>query len=364
MISIPQSGQILHLAKIYSGAVAFGAIANWLDVPLPWMIGSLVFAMLVRLSGRTIRLPEPTRPLGQMLVASSVGLSFTPEAVGAMVDLLGPMLTATALTIAAGFACAALVIRLTGVDAVTATLASMPMGPVESAVLARRHGIEPGPVVFSQTMRIVFLVLVVPPALVWIDGSVDDPSAALREMHWTPGGAVLLFFTAVVGAAVAAAARISNPFFVGALAGAAGAAALSFPITAYPYAVLAAAQVFLGVWLGAGVDRNLFRRAGSFLAAALASTLVLVALCIGIAAGIAWIAALPLPVMVLATAPGSVTEMALTAKILQQGVAIVTAFHLTRIFIIMPFAPLIVGMTARVARRFNIGPPISTDRGT
>ncbi|WP_274425226.1 AbrB family transcriptional regulator [Chelativorans sp. YIM 93263] len=38
--------------------------------------------------------------------------------------------------------------------------------------------------------------------------------------------------------------------------------------------------------------------------------------------------------------PGSVTEMALTAKILEQGVAIVKAFHVVRIFIIIPSAPL------------------------
>jgi uncharacterized protein len=362
MIGRSLSRRSLHIAQIYAGAVASGAVASWLNVPLPWMIGSLLFAMLVRLADRPVRVPMRTRPLGQLLVASSVGLSFTPEAVSAMGALLGPMLAATALTVAAGFAAAALVMRLAGVDAVTATLASMPMGPVESANLARRYGIAPGPVVVSQTMRIVMLVIFVPPALVWIDGSVDDPSAALRETPWTLGGAVLLFVCAGAGALLLNALRISNPWFVGSLAGAAGAAALTLPISAYPYPVLAAAQIFLGVWLGAAVDRELFRRAGGFLLAAFASALLLIGLCIAVGIGLAWSAGLPLPVMILATAPGSVTEMALTAKILQQGVAVVTAFHLTRIFIILPFAPLIVGMTARAATRFGIGPPIEPDR--
>ena len=58
--------------------------------------------------------------------------------------------------------------------------------------------------------------------------------------------------------------------------------------------------------------------------------------------------------MILATAPGSVTEMALTAKILQDGIAAVTAFHLVRIFIIMPFAPLIINLTARLARMWGL----------
>lgn len=139
--------------------------------------------------------------------------------------------------------------------------------------------------------------------------------------------------------------RISNPFFVGPMAGAAIAAALTLPITAYPYIVLAGAQVLLGVWLGSAFDRTLLRRAGGFIAAAAVSTLLLIGLCLGVGAAIAWTTGQSLPVMILATAPGSVTEMSLTAKALQQGVAIVTAFHLTRIFIILPSAPLIIGLT-------------------
>lgn len=350
-----------HIAAIYGGAFVSGLIADRIGMPLPWMIGALLFAMAVRLAERPVRVPARTRPLGQMLVASSVGLAFTPDAVNAVAALLGPMLAATALTLVAGFAAAALVMRLARVDALTATLASVPMGPVESANLAVRHGVAPGPVVFAQTLRIVLLVLFVPPALVWLDGSVSDPMAALRDVAWTPGGAALLLACAAAGGLAARAIGVSNPNFVGPLAGSAGAAALTLPITAYPYPVLAMAQLFLGVWLGAAFDRELIRRAGGFLAAAFASTLVLVGSCLAMGAGLAWATGLALPVMILATAPGSVTEMALTAKILQQGVAVVTAFHLVRIFIILPSAPLIAGLTARAARRWRIGPGFEGD---
>ena len=71
-------------------------------------------------------------------------------------------------------------------------------------------------------------------------------------------------------------------------------------------------------------------------------------------AAIAWITGEKWTVMILATAPGSVTEMALTAKILQEGIAVVTAFHLVRIFIILPFAPLMISLTARLARMWGL----------
>lgn len=64
-------------------------------------------------------------------------------------------------------------------------------------------------------------------------------------------------------------------------------------------------------------------------------------------AGLSW------ELMVLGTAPGGVTEMALTAKFLGQDVALITAFHLTRIFILMPNIPWIIRMSHRFERRRN-----------
>ncbi len=344
----------LHVLMIYSGAFAFGLVADWFNVPLPWMIGAMVFATAMRMSDRDVHVPGRTRQIGQILVASSVGLSFTPEAVAAMGTLLIPMVLVALLTVLIGFVVAAVLMRMTHVDVVTASLASIPMGPVESATLAGKHGVAPGPVVFAQTLRIMLLVLLIPPILVALDGSVRDPSAVLRSMPWTVPGALLLCATGVLGALFARAVGLANPFFVGSIGGAALAAAFSLPITAYPYPVLVIAQIFLGVFLGAVFDRALLRRAGSFIPAAVVSSLLMVALCAVMGMGLVWITGQPWQVMILSTAPGSVTEMALTAKILQQGIAVVTAFHLVRIFIILPFAPVIIGVTARLARQWGL----------
>ena len=346
-----------HVALIYAGAVIAGAAADFFRLPLPWMIGAMVFATTVRMSGLAIRVPGFTRPLGQMVVAGSVGLSFTPAAVSALGALLVPMVAAALLTVLAGFLVATVVMRLAHMDVVSASLASVPIGPVETVVLARRHGVDPGPVVFAQTLRIMTLVLLIPPALLALDGGVSDPSAAIRDMPWDAPGAALLALLAVAGAGLARLVRLSNPFFVGSLGGAALGAALSLPVTAFPYALLATAQIFLGVWLGAVFDRSLLVRARGFIMAAFVSTALMIALCAAMGIALSVITGLPWPVMILATAPGSVTEMALTAKILQQGIAVVTAFHVVRIFIILPSAPLIIGVTARVARRYGIGPP-------
>ncbi|MBK1634933.1 AbrB family transcriptional regulator [Rhodovulum adriaticum] len=347
----PPFGHLAHAALIYGGALVSGLVAHRIGFPLPWMLGAMVFAAGVRLADRPVAIPVQTRQIGQVLVAASVGLSFTPEAVAAMGSMLGAMLASAALTVVIGFVVAAALMRLARVDVITAVLSSIPMGPVESAVLAQTHGVAPGPVVFAQTLRITALVIVIPPTIVALDGTVRDPVAVLARTEWNLHGAALLALAGIGGALVARRLRIANPFFVGALGGAALAAALSLPITAFPYPVLVLAQVFLGVWLGAVFDRDLLRRARGFVPAAVVSSLLLTVLCAGMGLGLAGLSGQPGPVMVLATAPGSVTEMALTAKILQEGLALVTAFHLVRIFVIIPNAGRIIGLTARLVGR-------------
>ena len=347
--------RLMHVLLIYAGALAFGFIAFRLYFPLPWMIGAMVFASAVRLADRPVEIPVQTRQIGQVLVASSVGLSFTPDAVRAMGSLLIPMIGAAGLTIAISFVVAATLMRLARVDVVTATLASLPMGPVESAVLARKHGIVPGPVVFAQTLRIMLLVTLIPPAMVAIDGTVRDPVAVLSSTPWSLRGALLLYAAGQTGALLARWIGLANPYFIGALGGAALAAALSLPITALPYPALVAAQILLGVWLGAAFDRELLRRAGGFIPGAVIASLLLIALCLLMGLGLAWLTGQSWQAMILSAAPGGVTEMALTAKILQDGLAVVTAFHLVRIFIILPFASTIIGVTARLAQRHGTG---------
>lgn len=334
--------RLAHVMAIMAGAILFGFLALWLQFPLPWMLGALVFSATVRLLDYPVRVPVQTRQLGQVLVASSVGLSFTPEALQLMGTLAIPMVLAALLTIILSFGVAAVLMRMTSAGASTAILATLPMGPVESALLARKHDTVPGPVVFAQTMRIVLLVVLIPPLIVFLDGGVNDPVAVLRAAEWTPGGAVLLFAFGMTGALTLRAIRISNPFFLGALGGAALGAVIGLPVSSYPYVVLAGAQIFLGIWLGAVFDRDLFRNARGFLPGSILTSVLMIILCAVMGLGIAWLTGQPWQVMVLATAPGSVTEMALTAKILQDGLAVVTAFHIVRIFIILPFSALIV----------------------
>ena len=343
-----------RLAAIYAAAALAGLLFAWIGFPLPWLVGAIVFAAIATISGVDVRVPLITRPLGQVLIAGSVGLAFTPEAISVILANILPMMALAVLTVGAGFLAAAVLARLAHADVMTASLAMVPIGPVESANLAIRYGLNPGPVVFAQSTRIVLIIVIIPPIIVAITGSSGDLAAALSTTPITLEGTALLFGLALVAGIVLRRLKIANPFFLGPLAASAVAAATGLPVTPFPFEVIAGAQVILGVWLGGMFDRDLMAKAGRYVPATLLATLSLIALCAVMGLGVTAVTGLPWTTMALASAPGSVTEMALTAKMLGDGVALVTAFHLTRIFMVTPAAPLIFRATAWMAGRMGM----------
>jgi uncharacterized membrane protein AbrB (regulator of aidB expression) len=67
-------------------------------------------------------------------------------------------------------------------------------------------------------------------------------------------------------------------------------------------------------------------------------TLGLMLLCVGFAGLLALAIDLPMATLVLSTAPGGIAEMAITAKVLQLGVPVVTAFHVCRLVAVLLLA--------------------------
>lgn len=340
---------------VYAGALGAGYVMSWLRVPMPWMIGPMVLAGVFGTVGRSVNPPIITRAVGQTVVAGVVGLSFTPSSLAAVAEQIVPMVAVAVMTIVAGFVVAAVLMRLSRIDVVSASIASIPAGPVEMAALAVQHGVAPGPVAFAQTLRISLLVLILPPVLVTIDKGFADPALVLTGGDGSPLGAALLISIAAAGGILFRYVRISNAFFLGPLSLTAIASALALPVSAPPDWVMAGAQILLGVWLGSMFDREMLSRSPGFVPAACMSTALLLGLSVVMAFVVSALTGIDWRTMVLATAPGSVTEMALTAKILQQDVALVTAFHVIRIFIIIPAAPLIFAVTARLANRSSGG---------
>ncbi|MGO4917317.1 AbrB family transcriptional regulator [Pseudogemmobacter sp. W21_MBD1_M6] len=328
------------------------ACAGWgferIGAPLPWMIGPLLLSAAVFIGpAPRITVPNRLRPVGQIVVATQVGLAFSPAALSVLAEL-APIIVGTALaTVACIFVTALIISRISGQSLAQAFLSAAPTSPVEAAAMARAAGIDPMPVILSQTIRLAAVVLILPFALYAIDGWPDAQRTPVTLRIGDPVAVLILAGFGVAGAWMFRMARVPNPNFLGPMTLAAILSASGFGPAPYPPIVLAVAQIVLGTWLGATFRREIVTTALWMSLVGVATAVLLLLLCSLSGLGIAWMSGVDWRTLVLGAAPGGAVEMALTAKFLQQNVVLITTFHLVRIFIFMPNIPWIVRLLAR-----------------
>jgi len=319
-----------------------------LGTPLPWLIGPLVAVAAVSMLGAQIQAPPAAREAGQWAIGVALGLYFSAEVVREVVRLAPWVLAAVLFSIALGWVGCVVLARATGVDEPTAFFAMAIGGAPEMAVQAERHGGQVDRVVAAHSLRLMLVVLIVPLTYSALDLHGSDPYDPLaRSFSWT-GFAVLC---AVTAAAAAVLGRLGSPnsWMIGPLLTVAVVTASGHSFTSWPVAIVNAGQLLIGIALGARFTPEFFRAAPRFLAAVAVITLLYLLACAAFGALLAHGAQLAWPTALVATTPGGIGEMALTAQALDLGVPIVTAFHAIR----MAALVLTVGAVYRLWRRLS-----------
>ena len=342
----------LGLAALFVVSGAAGWLFQTLGAPLPWMIGPLVLTAGIFMGASPrVRVPNKLRPVGQIVVATQVGLAFTHDALDMLAQLAPVIVGAALATGVCIFVVAVLLARFTGQSLAQAFLCCVTTSPVEAAAMAISAGVNPMPVILSQTLRLSAVVVILPFGLYAIEGWPAGQRAPVTISAIDPVHIVLLASTGIISAGIFRGLRIPNPNFLGPITAGALLSVSGYGPLPYPALILALAQIVLGTWLGATFRRDFITSALRLTLASVAASLVLVVLCALSAIGIAILSGVDWKTLVLGAAPGGVTEMALTAKFLGQNVVLITTFHLVRIFIFMPNIPWIVRMIARREQR-------------
>jgi uncharacterized protein len=311
-----------------------GAAFAGLRLPLPWMLGPLAAMAAFNFAGARLRGPRGGREAGQIVIGTALGLYFTPAVAGEVASYWGLLLTAGLFSMLLGAVGGWVLSRAGAVDRTTAFFSSVAGGAAEMTLLGERYGARPDRVALAQSVRILAVVVVVPFALTYsgVHGSDVHQPAAL-PLDW-PKLALLLGVAALAGL-VLHILGMPNAFMFGALAAVIALTVTEVHLSSLPSALSNAAQVVLGCALGARFERRSLRSAPRFMAALLASVAVAMAVAAGFAGLLAWASGLPFATLVLATAPGGIAEMCITAKVLQLGVPLVTAAHVTRVLVLI-----------------------------
>ncbi len=313
-----------------------GAICLRLHSPLPWMIGPLLAMALFQFSGTQFTAVRWSREAGQFFIAVTLGLYFTPAVAHEVAANWTVLLAAAFASIGIGCVSALFLVVTAKVDATTAYFASIPGGASEMAQLGDRFEASAERVAVAHSLRILLVVCTVPVALtVFGVPGTDDYRPVTIPLQW--GGLFLLFAVVALFGAVASRIRFPNPWMMGPLIGTILLTSNGVQLSAMPGWLPNVGQVLLGCWLGTRFSQAFLRHAPRFVACLVPSIYLTMAIAALVGLALSYLAGLSAQTMILATAPGGIAEMSITARTLKLGVALVTAAHVTRVLIIVSF---------------------------
>jgi membrane AbrB-like protein len=332
----------LRAAATLTVALAAASLCVWLHVPLPWMLGPLVAVALVSVLGAPTQSWAPLRDVAQWAIGAALGLYFTPQVFALVAKLWWAILLAIAWSLLLGWLFGrwlrhAARGRLQGSAEerrATTVFAGAIGGASEMTLLAERAGARTDLVAAAHSLRLLIVTVVLPVGMTWsgwhgVDATLPGP----RLVQW--GGLALLLLATGAGAWLLERTGRANPWFLGALLVAMGLTVADIELSAMPQPVTNLAQLLIGISLGVRFRAEFIHTAPRWLGAVALGTVAMVVASGLFAALLAWTAGLHVATMILGTSPGGIAEMAITAKVLQLGVPVVTAFQVCRLVAVL-----------------------------
>lgn len=335
-------------------ALGIGLIAAllcaWLQTPLPWMIGPLCSTAAACMAGLRLSAPVQVREGGQWAIGTALGLYFTPAVVKVLVSYIGYIAAGVVFALLLGAACAWLLHKLSGVDRTTAFFAMAVGGASEMASQGERHGAQVDRVAASHSLRIMMVVIIIP-FLFKFAGvhGLDVFVPGARVVH--AGGLLALIALTSLGALLFKRLKSPNAWVLGPMAVAIVLTASGFNLSALPEWMVHLGQLFIGISLGTRFTPEFLHTAPRYLASVALCTLAALGIAAGFAFGLSSVSGIHPATAILAASPGGIAEMSLTAKTLQLGVPIVTAFHVTRLASLV----IMIGPLFRLGQRWRHG---------
>lgn len=324
-----------------------GAVCAWLNVPLPWMIGSMLAMASVQMAGAQFEPLPGGRDAAMVIVGATLGLYFTAPVVHQVASYWPWFVALGVAAVGFGTVSALVLSRLSGADRATAYFGSMPGGASEMAMMGESYGAAPDRVAMAHSMRMLLVVTIFPIGIT-LSGfaATQEYRPVVVALDW--GGLAILLSAAAFAGWIARLMRLPTAFMMGSLFFTIALTVSGIALSSVPTWLTNAAQVLLGCVLGARFDRGFLATAPRFVAALVPSVFITLGLAALVGWVIAWGSGVYLGSALLAAAPGGIAEMSITAKVLRIGVAFVTAAHVVRYVIVVLLTVPVFKLLARL----------------
>ncbi|SJZ68186.1 AbrB family transcriptional regulator [Consotaella salsifontis] len=237
-------------------ALAGGAIATFLELPVGWLLGSAIAVTIASLSGVRTRLPNALRNITFVVLGAQAGAGVSPDVLGQIA--VWPLSFAIQMVGVAGvIALTYLFLRRSfGWDMETALFASLPGAMSFVLAAASETKADMARITVVQSVRLMLLLGALTPTLAWLEGE-SSAQAVARGGH---AGSLLEFAyligACLLGAVLGTLAKVPGGLMLGALVGSALMHVTGVAQIAIPLWVSTPALVMLGTIIGGRIRRE------------------------------------------------------------------------------------------------------------
>ena len=333
-----------------------GALFALIGAPLPWPLGAIATSALAAIFLNRCAMPVGTRSISKLVVGVLAGSAFTPDIAASMLGWWPSVLTVAVYSLAISVAGYLLFSRVMRYDPVTAYFAATPGGLGEFTLLGSALGGQVHTLVLIHAMRVITIVFGIPIML-----QISQTPPFLDPGDAAAGGHGMFDWLVLIGCGLGGHLLGRIPGFpggsiVGAMLLSAALHATGLTSAAPPMWVVALAQILIGSLAGARFGGVSWSDARRDLGIAVVWALVLLGVTLAMTSVAAPLLGMSYTTMLLALAPGGVSEMIIISYALGADVALVAFCQALRIFLVLALAPLFFNILAR-RRRAPGAPP-------
>ncbi len=344
---IGEEARLSLLRRVGSIALALGigtaggTAAYLLQLPLPWMIGSMSATTVAAILGAPIAMAKGLRAVMVTVLGVMLGSGFTPEIMAHFATWLPTLGLLFFYVAAAGSLGTLYVQRLCGYDRPTAYFSAMPGGLSEMILVGTAMGGDARRISLVHGSRLLLVVMIIPFLYNYVHGleAGERPPIGPSLLDLPLDDLLLLAMAAVVGYALARALRIPAAAVVGPMLVSAAIHLVGWTSAKPPLELVAAAQVAVGAAVGARFSNTATRLVFQTLLHAAGGAAILMALAGLFSVGVSLVLPLSLDAVLLAFSPGGLAEMSLIAIAIGADTAFVATHHIVRIILIVVLAP-------------------------
>lgn len=317
-------------------ALVGALIAKYLHIPLPWLLGPLLTALLFGSVGHPLGCDPQWRRIGQVIIGMALGLYFSPALVQAVTAYWGFILIGLAWSLVLGTLLAGLQYRVNALDWATAWFSSAIGSASEMVNIAERYQAQVDKVVAAHSLRIVILVVLVP---IFMELYFHVEWTGLKipvSDQFSFFQVILLFCLALLVGQVFQFFNLLNAWILGPLAIIGLLSFCGILQMKLPEWFTAFGQVCIGWAPGSKFPFSFLRKNKKFIGITLIFNLLALVLSISVALLLVNLSHTEKQILILGLSPGGIAEMSLMAKALGLAVPIVVSFQLSRlIFVIL-----------------------------